>query len=267
MDLLLTSGGVSNPSIRTALEEMLGKPVEECTALAVPTAEYGHPACTPFSALALRRRAAAQGPMTGLGWGAVGLLELTALESVGEQRWVPWVEQADVLLVDGGDAAVPGPLAAALGPGAAAAVAVRGLGRDERREHGHDAAGRAGLRRLGAAGGRRRDPRRRRLLAVPAPGPPGHARRTRSSGPSAGPRASAGPPTPWTTRARSGCAAARSTSSPRAPGTPSADDPARTARPGRPAPPRLSRRSAPPRAACWSRRARRPCTPRTASGS
>jgi dipeptidase E len=34
----------------------------------------------------------------------VGLLELTALPSIGEERWVPWVREADVLLVDGGDA-------------------------------------------------------------------------------------------------------------------------------------------------------------------
>ncbi|MBD3148354.1 Type 1 glutamine amidotransferase-like domain-containing protein [Microbispora camponoti] len=30
--------------------------------------------------------------------------ELTALPSIGEERWVPWVREADVLLVNGGDA-------------------------------------------------------------------------------------------------------------------------------------------------------------------
>jgi dipeptidase E len=34
----------------------------------------------------------------------VGTLELSALPTVGAERWVPWVEEADVLLVDGGDA-------------------------------------------------------------------------------------------------------------------------------------------------------------------
>jgi peptidase E len=34
----------------------------------------------------------------------VGVLELTALPSIGGERWVPWVREADVLLVDGGDA-------------------------------------------------------------------------------------------------------------------------------------------------------------------
>ena len=30
LKLLLTSGGVTNPSIRAALVELLGKPIEEC---------------------------------------------------------------------------------------------------------------------------------------------------------------------------------------------------------------------------------------------
>ena len=42
--------------------------------------------------------------MTDLGWRSVGLLELTALPSIGADRWVPWVREADVLLVGGGDA-------------------------------------------------------------------------------------------------------------------------------------------------------------------
>lgn len=43
-------------------------------------------------------------PMVELGWKSVGLLELTALPSIGKARWEPWVRQADVLLVNGGDA-------------------------------------------------------------------------------------------------------------------------------------------------------------------
>ncbi|CAA9402782.1 MAG: Alpha-aspartyl dipeptidase Peptidase E, partial [uncultured Nocardioides sp.] len=33
MKLLLTSGGVTNASIRDALVELLGRPIAECTAL------------------------------------------------------------------------------------------------------------------------------------------------------------------------------------------------------------------------------------------
>ena len=98
MKLLLTSGGVTNTSIRNALVDLLGKPIEDSSALCIPTAEYGHPWCTPASAW---RFVAGQGDF---GWKSVGLLELTALPSIGEERWAPWVREADVLLVDGGDA-------------------------------------------------------------------------------------------------------------------------------------------------------------------
>src|SRR4051794_35910075 len=103
MKLLLTSGGVTNPSIHAALVDMLGKPIEECTALCVPTAQWGHPMCGPVGA----RGFVVGGPpwlLAGMGWRSVGLLELTALPSIGADRWLPWVREADVLLVDGGDA-------------------------------------------------------------------------------------------------------------------------------------------------------------------
>src|SRR6266700_3582119 len=43
-------------------------------------------------------------PMVDLGWKSVGVLELTALPSIDEERWVPMVRATDVLLVAGGDA-------------------------------------------------------------------------------------------------------------------------------------------------------------------
>jgi len=104
LKLLLTSGGVTNPSISEALVDLLGKPVAESGALCIPTAEWGHSACTPASAWRFVSGAGEEGPMCNLGWRSVGLLELTALPSIGEDRWVPWVREADVLLVDGGDA-------------------------------------------------------------------------------------------------------------------------------------------------------------------
>ena len=104
MKLLLTSGGVTNPSIQSALVKLLGKPIGECDALIVPTAQWGHPMCGPTSV----RRLVAGEPdfrgLSGLGWASLGVLELTALPTIGAERWVPWVRDADVLLVDGGDA-------------------------------------------------------------------------------------------------------------------------------------------------------------------
>jgi dipeptidase E len=102
--LLLTSGGVMNTSILDALADLLGKPIADSGALCIPTAEWGHPMCTPASAwrfIAGR----SPSPMCDLGWKSVGVLELTALPSIGEERWARWVREADVLLADGGDAA------------------------------------------------------------------------------------------------------------------------------------------------------------------
>ena len=102
-DYLLTSGGVTNLRIRDALVDLLGQPIAESSALCIPTAEYGHPGCTPASAWRFVA-GRSPSPMCDLGWRSVGLLELTALPSIGRERWVPWVREADVLLVDGGDA-------------------------------------------------------------------------------------------------------------------------------------------------------------------
>ena len=104
MKLLLTSGGVTNPSSRAALVEMLGKPIEESHALCIPTAQWGHPMCGPASVRGLIAAEPGFEHFSGLGWASLGVLELTALPTIGAERWRPWVHEADVLLVDGGDA-------------------------------------------------------------------------------------------------------------------------------------------------------------------
>jgi dipeptidase E len=103
MKLLLTSAGVKNRSIHDALVELLGKPIAECDALCIPTAGYGHPQGSPAGAWRFITGRATT-PMCELGWKSLGVLELTALPSIGEDRWAPWVRAADVLLVNGGDA-------------------------------------------------------------------------------------------------------------------------------------------------------------------
>ena len=104
MKLLLTSGGVTNPSIRDALVDLLGKPIADASALCVPTAQWGHPMCGPVSARGFVSGLPPWGGMTAMEWKSLGLLELSALPTIGAERWVPWVREADVLLVDGGDA-------------------------------------------------------------------------------------------------------------------------------------------------------------------
>ena len=106
MKLLLTSAGITNASIRAALVELLDKPISESRALCIPTAMYGsvygpHMPCSGAWRFIAGRSAE---PMCELGWRSLGVLELTALPSVGEHRWVPLVQETDVLLVSGGDA-------------------------------------------------------------------------------------------------------------------------------------------------------------------
>src|SRR3712207_5928219 len=104
MKLLLTSAGIKNPSIHAALVDLLGKPIAEANALCVPTATYGHPWTNPVNAWHFISGREPRTPMCELGWKSVGVLELTALPSIDEERWVPWVRETDVLLVGGGDA-------------------------------------------------------------------------------------------------------------------------------------------------------------------
>jgi dipeptidase E len=105
MKLLLTSAGVKNPSIRDALVDLLGKPISESSALCIPTAMYGHPHVGPGAGVwRFVSGQQAETPMCELGWKSLGMLELTALPSIDEERWVHLVRETDALLVAGGDA-------------------------------------------------------------------------------------------------------------------------------------------------------------------
>ena len=57
---------------------MLGKPIEECNVLCIPTAGYGHPQGSPQGAYRFVSGREERCPTTGLGWKSVGVLELTA---------------------------------------------------------------------------------------------------------------------------------------------------------------------------------------------
>jgi dipeptidase E len=104
LKLLLTSAGIKNASINDALVDLLGKPIAESSALLIPTAGYGHPQVTPDRAWRFISGREPRCPMSELGWKSLGVLELTALPSIDEGRWIPWVRETDVLLVNGGDA-------------------------------------------------------------------------------------------------------------------------------------------------------------------
>jgi dipeptidase E len=101
MRLLLTSGGIKNPSIEGALVDLLGKPISQSSALFVPTA------ILPFAGGPLMARHAicgtASSPLCELGWASLGVLEPTALPSIKREHWVSQLQQSDALLVWGGD--------------------------------------------------------------------------------------------------------------------------------------------------------------------
>jgi dipeptidase E len=104
MKYLLTSAGIKNGRIRNALLDLLGKPIADCNALCIPTAGYGHPMGSPAGAWRFITGNESRCPMCGLGWKSMGVLELTALPSIGKERWINWVRSADALLANGGDA-------------------------------------------------------------------------------------------------------------------------------------------------------------------
>ncbi|GEK79363.1 Type 1 glutamine amidotransferase-like domain-containing protein [Agrococcus baldri] len=101
MKFLLTSNGITNASIREALERLLGKPIAESSALIVPTGAH------PFAEGPAMARSAvagtAEGPLAELGWRSLGVLELTALPTVRREHWEAAVRGVDALLVWGGD--------------------------------------------------------------------------------------------------------------------------------------------------------------------
>jgi dipeptidase E len=103
MKLLLTAGGVTNPSIQDALVGMLGKPIEESTALCIPTAMYGHPNVGPGTRVWQFVSGTSENPMVDLPWKSMGILELTALPSLDKDAWVSAVKETDCLLAAGGD--------------------------------------------------------------------------------------------------------------------------------------------------------------------
>jgi len=101
MNFLLTSAGIRNASIHNALVDLLGKPIAESNALCIPTAIYPFPGGPSMAYRFISGTTA--NPMCELGWKSLGVLELTALPSIKEEYWVAAVQEADALLVQGGD--------------------------------------------------------------------------------------------------------------------------------------------------------------------
>jgi dipeptidase E len=100
MKFLLTSSGIRNASIREALVDLLGKPIEESSALCIPTGVQPFPGGPSHVYRFISGETG--GAMCALGWKSLGVLELTALPSIEEEYWTAEVQAADALLVWGG---------------------------------------------------------------------------------------------------------------------------------------------------------------------
>src|ERR1051325_501652 len=94
--LLLTSSGITNDAIRKALVDLLGKPINESSALFIPLAMYAYLQGITHMWQVIKG-------WGDLGWKSLGLLELTALSSLPEEIWHPQLEATDAIIVGGGN--------------------------------------------------------------------------------------------------------------------------------------------------------------------
>jgi dipeptidase E len=101
MKYLLTSAGIKNASIHAALLDLLGKPIAECNALCIPSALNPFPSGPSMVYRFISGLTA--NPMCQLGWKSLGVLEVTVLPSIKKEYWIAAVQEADALLVGGGD--------------------------------------------------------------------------------------------------------------------------------------------------------------------
>ncbi|WP_285689607.1 Type 1 glutamine amidotransferase-like domain-containing protein [Actinoplanes sp. NBRC 103695] len=93
MDLLLTSSGLRNDSLRDALRDMLGKPFGSANVVYVPTASVAEPGDHGWFVANLVR-------LHGLGWREFDVLELNGLP---RQMVLDRLRHADVIYAEGGN--------------------------------------------------------------------------------------------------------------------------------------------------------------------
>jgi dipeptidase E len=94
--LLLTSSGITNLTIRKALVDLLGKPINESSALFIPLAIYAYPQGIKHGWQFIKT-------WGDLGWKTLGILELTALPTLPREIWLPQLEETDAIIVGGGN--------------------------------------------------------------------------------------------------------------------------------------------------------------------
>ncbi|WP_306214223.1 Type 1 glutamine amidotransferase-like domain-containing protein [Actinoplanes sp. RD1] len=93
MDLLLTSSGLRNDTLRDALRDMVGKPFGQATVAYVPTASVAEPGDHGWFVAGLTR-------VHGLGWREFDVVELNGLP---RRMVLDRLRHADVVYVEGGN--------------------------------------------------------------------------------------------------------------------------------------------------------------------
>ncbi len=97
MKLLLTSSGLRNESQCEALREMLDKPVGECRCVYIPTS---YNAARGDMAWLMEE----MGSFYGLGWKEFVVLDIAVKTDWDKSLWWPKIEEADVIVMGGGNA-------------------------------------------------------------------------------------------------------------------------------------------------------------------
>lgn len=96
MKLLLTSQSLTNDSLKQALREMLGKPSNQATITYIPTAGNIDPGDRGWLVDNLA-------DAKSLGWKKFNILDLAVVASWPKDLWWPRLEEADVIMVGGGN--------------------------------------------------------------------------------------------------------------------------------------------------------------------
>ena len=93
MKLLLTSGGLQNPTLVKALLDLAGKPANELKVAFIPTAMNTEPGDKGWAIAQMNR-------LQNMGAGQVDIVEISAIP---KGVWLPRLEESNVIFVNGGN--------------------------------------------------------------------------------------------------------------------------------------------------------------------
>lgn len=96
MNLLLTSAGITNNTLRNELVDLLDQPIEESKVILLATAIYGEDEGDSFLWLEMEQ-------IHSLGWQRFGVLEMSTFDTLPQGKWMPQLQEADCIILGGGN--------------------------------------------------------------------------------------------------------------------------------------------------------------------